>query len=85
MSDDAPSRPKHGTVPGFGPPPQALPPLEVQPVVTLPPEGGPPEGGPPEGGEDAKLTVLVWAADKSKLVGGASGSKTQRRVEEVGQ
>lgn len=33
MSDDSPSRPKHGTVPGFGPPPQALPPLEVQPVV----------------------------------------------------
>lgn len=32
MSDD-PSRPKHGTVPGFGPPSQALPPLEVQPVV----------------------------------------------------
>lgn len=30
MSDDPPSRPKHGTVPGFGPPQQKLPPLEVQ-------------------------------------------------------
>lgn len=33
MSDDPPSRPKHGTVPGFGPPKQPLGPLEVQPLV----------------------------------------------------
>ncbi|UJR79163.1 hypothetical protein [Sandaracinus amylolyticus] len=33
MSDDPPSRPKHGTVPGFGPPSQPLPPLEVQPIT----------------------------------------------------
>jgi hypothetical protein len=33
MSDDSPSRPKHGTVPGFGPPKQPLGPLEVQPLV----------------------------------------------------
>ncbi|AKF08235.1 hypothetical protein [Sandaracinus amylolyticus] len=33
MSDDPPSRPKHGTVPGFGPPSQPLPPLEVQPIA----------------------------------------------------
>lgn len=33
MSDDAPRRAKHGTVPGFGHPKQPLPPLEVQPIA----------------------------------------------------
>ncbi|MDQ3034420.1 MAG: hypothetical protein M3Y87_18575 [Myxococcota bacterium] len=33
MSDEPPSKPKHGTVPGFGPPKQPLAPLEVQPLV----------------------------------------------------
>lgn len=30
MSDDSPSKPKHGTVPGFGPPSQEMAPLPVQ-------------------------------------------------------
>jgi hypothetical protein len=39
MSDERSSRPKHGTVPGFGPPAQALPPLAVQPISIEPSEG----------------------------------------------
>lgn len=35
MSDDPPARPKHGTVPGFGPPKQPLPPLEVQSIAAI--------------------------------------------------
>jgi hypothetical protein len=33
MSDDSPPKPKHGTVPGFGPPSQMIAPLRVQPFA----------------------------------------------------